>query len=237
MKIKRISDAVVRSFKMRLCHISDTHGGFPKLYGKYDCVVHSGDFFPNSHHVRAGNKIQEAAYQLEWLKGKISEMKPWLQGHPFLYVLGNHDFLHPGLMEYTLQSEGIKAIDLTDKIVTHEGVNFYGFPYVPAINGMWNYERETPEMQEEADKMVAQINVKYTDVLVCHAPIYKCLDLSYGNQVLGSNVIANTIDYKINNDMMPTTYLHGHIHESSGISIRKNMLVSNAAVTRHIIEV
>lgn len=223
---------------MRLCHVSDTHGGFPRLHGKYDAVIHTGDFFPNSQHVMSGNKVQEAVYQMEWLKSNVSNLKAQLQGHPFLFVLGNHDFASPEMIEEFLKSENVAAINLTNKLVIHDMVAFYGFPYVPAIGGNhWNYEREQPEMMDEVDKMVEVLNRSYVDVLACHAPIYQCLDLSYGNQVLGSAVIANALDYKVSKEMMPSFYLHGHIHEAHGLTIRNNMFVSNAATTYQIIEV
>lgn len=236
MKIKRVSDKVVRNFKMRLMHISDSHGGFPRLNGKYDAIIHTGDFFPNSRHV-FDNKNLEMAFQLEWLRDSIPLIKAWLQGHTFLYVPGNHDFLNHDLMEMELRSEGIEAINLTDRLFTFQGVNFYGFPYIPAINGAWNYEREIPEMQIEVDKMVEQLNKTHVDVLACHAPPYKMLDLSLGNQLLGSTVIADALDYKINKDMLPSYYLCGHIHEAHGVSVRNGVVFSNAATTYQIIEV
>lgn len=239
MKIRRVSDAFVRHFLLRICHLSDTHGGFPRLHGRYDAVVHTGDFFPNSHHVNDGNKVQEAVFQMKWLEENVGLLKQQLQGHPYLFVLGNHDFVHPSMVEAFLQGEGIKAIDLTDKVVEHNGVKFYGFPYIPAIDGRWNYERQTPEMQAEVDKMVEVLNneEKPVNVLACHAPLVRCLDLSYGNMVLGSSVIANALDYKIDEKKMPTHYLCGHIHEAHGVTLRNGMLVSNAAVTYQILEV
>lgn len=237
MKIKRISDATARNFKLRLCHVSDTHGKFPRLYGRYDAVIHTGDLFPNSHHVMSGNKTQEMSYQLQWLRDSLPEMKSWLQGHPFLYVPGNHDFLNSALLEFELRSVGIEAFDLTDKMLNFQGVNFYGFPYVPAINGMWNYERELPEMQKEVDRMIGDLNKTYVDVLACHAPPYRMLDLTMGNEIVGCQVIATALDYKISKDMLPAYYLCGHIHEANGMSVRNGMMVSNAATTRHIIEI
>src|ERR1019366_5702631 len=190
MKIKRVSDAGARKYRQRCCHVSDTHGGFPRLHGRFDCVVHTGDFFPNSHHVGNGNKTSEMAFQLQWLRDSIPDIKLWLQGHTLIYVPGNHDFLHHDLMEYELQSAGVKVYGITDRMIKYEGVSFYGFPYVPAIGGnFWNYEREIPEMQVEVDKMVTALNAEKVDVLLCHAPMNRCLDLSYGNELLGSSVI------------------------------------------------
>ena len=237
MKIKKISDSVSRKFRSRICHVSDTHGGFPILHGRYNIVVHTGDFFPNSHHCIERDKSREMKFQLQWLRDNIHHIKLWLNGHDFLYVPGNHDFLHPDLMEYELQSVGIRAYSLTDRLFTREGFTYYGFPYVPTIDGTWNYERDIPEMQAEVDKMVATINQNKIDILVCHAPPYACLDLSYGNEVLGSTVIANALDYKIARDMMPDYYLCGHIHEANGFRLRNGLLVSNAATTYQVLEI
>lgn len=221
---------------MRICHISDTHGHFPKLFGRYDVVVHTGDLFPNSHFVYV-DQAKERHFQLMWLRDNMHEFKVWLQGHPFLYVPGNHDFLDSSLLEFELRKEGLEAFDLTNKLLTFQGVNFYGFPYVPAINGMWNYERELPEMQDELDGLIDTLNKNYVDVLACHSPPYKVLDLSMGNELLGSTAISDALDYKISRDMQPAYYLCGHIHEANGVSIRNGMVVSNAATTRHILEV
>jgi len=221
---------------MRICHISDTHGQFPRLYGRYDVVVHTGDLFPNSHNV-GQNLAKEQAFQLQWLRDSMGEIKQWLQGRTLLYVPGNHDFLDSSLMEFEMHKAGLEAFDLTDKMLSYNDVNFFGFPYVPAINGMWNYEREIPEMEKEVEKLVAACNDQHIDVLACHAPLYKSLDLSMGNQILGSSVISNALDYKVARDMMPSYYLCGHIHEANGITVRNGMVISNAATTRHIIEV
>ena len=237
MKIKRVSDVTARNFKMRLCHVSDTHGNLPRLYGRYDVVVHTGDFFPNSHHVMQANKTREMEFQLQWLRDNEANFKGWLQGHTLLYVLGNHDFLHPELMSQELNGMGIKAINLTDNLVTFDSVTFFGFPYVPYIDGTWNFERHLPEMQVEVDKMVEVLNKTYVDVLCCHSPPYKVLDLTIGNEVIGSTAIADALDYKISKDMLPPVYLCGHVHEAHGMASRNGLLVSNAAITRHIIEV
>jgi Icc-related predicted phosphoesterase len=237
MKIERVSDKAARRFRMRIMHISDTHGTLPTLYGRFDLVLHSGDLFPNSHHRAEGNKNREMAFQLQWLRDTIPEFKKQLRGHPFLYVPGNHDFLHPDLMEYEMRSEGIEAIGLTNKITSYHNVNFYGFPYVPFIDGSWNYECQIPEMQVEVDKMVEQLNSTFVDVMTCHSPPFKSLDLTIGNEIIGSTVIANALDYKINKEMMPPTYLCGHVHEAAGITVRNGVLISNMATNQTIIEI
>lgn len=235
-KIKRVSDSVVKKFKTRICHVSDTHGGFPRLHGRYNVVVHTGDFFPNSANLGLG-KNAEAAWQLGWLRSNIDNMKLWLNSHEFLYLPGNHDFMPAEMMEFELQSAGIQAYCLANRLLTREGITYYGFPYVPTIDGSWNYERDIPEMQIECDKMAKALNETYVDVLCCHAPPYGVLDLTYGNEVIGSTVIANTLDYKISKDMLPPLLLCGHVHEANGLRMRNGQLVSNAATTYQIIEI
>ena len=233
--------------KLRCCHVSDSHGYFPKLTGAFDVVVHSGDLFPNKphdynsrmgdlHSNQSSNSVKEMAFQMDWLGNNISMLKKWLQGRDLLFILGNHDFVHNALVEQVLNSEGIKAISLHDKVVKYKDVSFYGFPYVPPINGLFAYERELPEMNEEVDKMVEALNQEYVDVLVTHTPLYKVLDLTRGNSAIGSSALSSALDYKINKDMRPSVMCCGHCHESLGVSIYGDILVSNAATTYNIIE-
>ena len=236
-KIKRISDTVMKNFRTRICHVSDTHGGLPKLHGRFDVVVHTGDFFPNSAALMSGNRTQEMAFQLQWLRKVTHDIKLWLNGRPLIYVPGNHDFLHPDLMEDELKDAGISIYGIADRLLTHEGITYYGFPYVPTIDGRWNYERDIPEMQKECDKMTDVLNKTKVDVLCCHAPPHGCLDLTYGNEAIGSTVINNMLDYKVESEMLPPIYLCGHCHEANGLRMRGSQLVSNAAVTYQILEV
>jgi len=221
---------------MRLCHVSDSHGQFLPMYGRYDVVVHSGDFFPDP----PGNpqfKDQVGLWQLDWLEHNIPAMKVWLNSSPFLFTLGNHDWADPTMMVQLLNNYGITAVCLHNKVIDYGNVHLYGFPYVPAINGQYNYEREVPEMKKEVRRMVNDINnADYVDILVCHAPPYQNLDLDISNQILGSPVIANALDYEINPDKMPSYYLCGHIHSANGISKRNDLVISNAARSKHIIE-
>lgn len=237
MKIKRISDQFVKkAHRLRILHISDTHGEFPIMKGKFDVVVHSGDFFPDFC-VSSSNKNVLMACQLDWLTQNIDNIKRWLCDTTLLYVLGNHDWLHPALMEKTLNDAGIKAINLHDKITTYEDVNFYGFPYVPEICGDFNYERVIPDMTIEVNKMVSTIQDTYVDIVVAHAPLYQILDLTHGGTAIGNSIMNTAFEYKLNKDMTPMYYLCGHCHEANGIAIKNGMLISNAARTAHIIEV
>lgn len=223
---------------MRILHWSDNHGHIPSsFHGKYDVNLNTGDFFPNSHWLGQGEIAKEQRFQLQWLRDNVHYLKEKLQGHPFLYIPGNHCMLPANLMEFELQAAGIEAYSLTDRIFTFKGVNFYGHPYVPYIDGGFNYERKLPEMQEEVNKMVTLLNSIYVDVLACHCPPYGCLDLAFTNTRYGCTCLANALDYKISKDMIPQVLLCGHVHDPCAVTMRNGLLVSNAATTQHIIEI
>lgn len=226
---------------MRISHVGDIHGNFNKLGGRFDIIVFSGDFCPDFYlsqfNCSESDKARVAALQLDWISDNISNIKQWTQHSPFLFILGNHDWIKPELVEFTLRSQGIEAISLNNKLVTYQGINFYGFPYVPAINGSFNYEREIPEMITEVDEMFKTLNQTHVDVLVTHAPLYKVLDITNGNYNIGNRVLSNMIDFKLSKDMIPNYLLCSHCHEARGMAMYNGMLVSNAAQTQNIVEI
>src|SRR5260370_30002414 len=155
---------------MRILHGSDTHGNFPKLRGFFDVVVHSGDLLPDSI-----DRSLSIKNQTDWVEEHINDFKTWLDGKPFLFTLGNHDFIPAELLEHILNSNGIKAYHLHDRIVSYGSANFYGFPYVPTIDGSYNYERmHGKDMVVNIDEMVSHLNQTYVDVLVAHCTPSNC---------------------------------------------------------------
>jgi Icc-related predicted phosphoesterase len=220
---------------MRICHYSDNHSLFLPLYGRYDAIISTGDFMPNSHHVFNGDRDKEARFQRQWLKDNIELLRQQLRGCDFLFVLGNHDFVDPEWMEQFLRSEGIMAYNLTNKLVPYAGINFYGFPFVPTIDGHWNYERAIPEMQQEVRRLVDVVNNNRVDVLACHCPPYDCLDIDKETH-WGNRIMNDALDYQIDKDKLPKYYFTGHCHQNYGIRMREGMLVVNSATVQHVIE-
>lgn len=221
---------------IRLCHVSDNHSLFAPLVGKFEAVVHSGDFFPNSNNVWT-SQIKELEFQYQWLRDNLPVIKDWLQGNPFLFTLGNHDFVDGDYMAGLLNSIGIEAYNLADRVTTFQRVNFYGFPWIPYIQGNWSYECTVSQMQPHIDRMVETLNQTYVEVIVAHSPMYGTLDFSKHNICLGSTQLANAFDLQIEKNMMPLAYLCGHIHEARGVSMRNGMLVLNSATTQNVIEI
>jgi 3',5'-cyclic AMP phosphodiesterase CpdA len=113
LKIKRVSDATAKKYKMRVCHISDTHGGFPKLSGRYDLVIHSGDFFPNSIAVTIGN---ESSYDKA------------LSDNPVVHKLGKTED-YPGGIVWQTPIEAREFIDSDRFLEINWGDNRPRYPH------------------------------------------------------------------------------------------------------------
>lgn len=221
----------------RLLHISDTHGCFPELQGRFDLIIHSGDILPTSMACMNSCKSGEIFFQERWLQTNANLLVEWLNGAPIIFIPGNHDFMSPASIEFILNKAGANSMNASNKLITFENINFYGFPYVPIINEMWNYERDIPEMLDEVEGLISFLNSTYIDVLITHSPLYGILDRTYSNLSVGNTVLTNSLDFKLNKDMNPVAMLCGHIHENNGISVKNGMLISNAATTQHIIEI
>lgn len=217
---------------LRLCHVSDTHGRFPRLLGAFDAVVHTGDMSPNFDY-----DSKEVSNQMTWWEQQITIMRARLGGRDFLFTLGNHDYFNGFWLEGMLISNGIRAKCLHDQVYTYGGVNFYGFPYVPPINGKYAFESTTDQMDIHLKEMENHLTNSYVDVIAAHCPPYGFLDLSVSGARFGNTQMNTFLDYKLPKERHPNYYLCGHIHDAHGLMMRDGMLISNAAVTHNIIEV
>ena len=70
---------------MRICHVSDTHGQLIPLYGNFDVVCHSGDFFPDAPG-KPQFKEEIGKWQLEWLEENMVDFTKWIGSNPFLFT-------------------------------------------------------------------------------------------------------------------------------------------------------
>jgi Icc-related predicted phosphoesterase len=229
-----------------LVHISDTHSTFPKLPGTDEIVVCSGDFFPNS--TRGIREIEEN-YQTQWLIENLPTFKKWIGNRKFLFCSGNHDFIDPCRI---LQQEGIRAVNITNTWREHNGISFYGFPYIPWIAGEWNYECHVPEMQRNVAKLKEVIATKGVDVLVAHCPPYGILDADFvikdDNNIIvpkwaehcGNRSLTNLLSYEmeeIPRELRPRYLLCGHMHGHYGRINTLGVTISQAATRTHVVEI
>ena len=78
---------------MKIAHFSDIHGHLDKIFAQdlagVDVVVNSGDFMPN---VSRGETEKEIPFQAKWFEKHIRKIVDWLDGRPFVSVMGNHDY-------------------------------------------------------------------------------------------------------------------------------------------------
>jgi Icc-related predicted phosphoesterase len=216
---------------MRIQHISDTHGYFPDLKGDFDAVIHSGDFFAN--HSWGPNRHwsvldMEKAWQTDWIKARTETIKEWLDGRPFLFCTGNHDFIDPCGF---LQEAGLTAINLDNKVTEFEGKTLWGMPWVPFDQGAWSHELRSAELKAEVQRMLDAFPDSRPDILVAHAPPHGILDDCLGT-CLGNPHLSNALNYTF--DQLPNLVLCGHIHERYGIQKLGDCTISNGSVAHFI---
>lgn len=230
---------------MKVAHVSDTHGYFPNIPKEAEAIIHSGDLCPN---LTRGNREIEVPYQSEWIENKSATFKDWIADRPFLFCRGNHDF-SPVICE-VLQRHSINAIDITSRKYVLNNIRFYGFPFIPYIDGEWSGECTSDQMAREVRKL-KDILKDGLDVLVAHAPPYGVLDADFVLRAgleqeivpdwaehLGNVQLTNLFSYSLEDAYHPQYLLVGHIHESGSSSISKlfDIKVSNAATRVNLID-
>jgi Icc-related predicted phosphoesterase len=218
---------------MKILHMSDTHGYIKHISEKYDIIVHSGDILPDFY-VPSGSKQILANNQLEWLYENANDIKSKINYKPFLFTTGNHDYLDSKIIESILIKCGVDAIDLTNKIISYNHLNFYGFPYIPYINGFFSNEKNPLEMEGECQLIESMLENYYVDVFVSHCPLKGILDKNKSGISCGCKQL-----YDIFSSLKdkPQCFLHGHVHNAYGEDYMDNMLINNAATKTKIINV
>lgn len=220
--------------KVRIAHISDTHGwAFDNTSCPDDVeiVVHSGDLLPNR---TFGIREIEVPFQTHWIEENAPRILDWLGGRPLVMVMGNHDFVR---FDVVVRCAGHAAsiIMLDSETERVRGVRFAGFPYVPFFNGDWNLELGEIELGLRFRPIEDAIDNGDIDVLVAHSPMYGVLDRNGAGTRCGSKRIRNAMSRR---QQLPKAYLHGHIHErGSQLHDWRGMLVSNAACAMNVFTV
>jgi len=121
--------------KMKILHLSDTHGlhGGLKKLPRADVVIHSGD-------VSRGGTVDEIAAFVEWLGGLDAPHK--------IFVAGNHDECLDGA---TVEGLPDGCHYLCHSGITIDGVKFWGVPMLLSdeISGF------TPEIPDGVDMLIS----------------------------------------------------------------------------------
>ena len=149
-----------KAFKMKILHISDTHGCHRQLHDlpQADIVVHSGDFTMNGSE-------QEALDFMNWFCDLPYPQK--------IFICGNHDDCLYGA---TIDGLDGNVHYLCNSGVEIDGVKFYG---VPMFMGDCISDRQTKHYANIPDD---------TDILITHTPPFGILDfddnINYGSEEL-----------------------------------------------------
>jgi Icc-related predicted phosphoesterase len=177
---------------MKIIALSDTHGFHDQItIPSGDVLVYAGDF--------------GVTYE-----SRLKQLVKWFakQPHPIkLFVPGNHDTLFETEWDNSREKLAEVGVDtLMNSGLTVDGTHFWGYPFVPPINGMWAFERDADFRRYASGKIPPTV-----DVLISHSPVYMTLDLAntgyrYGCPILEKKVLK----------VKPRVFICGHIHEAYG---------------------
>ncbi len=135
---------------------------------------------------------------------------------PLFYVLGNHDIRH--------RTPPAGCINITGRIMFHEGISFLGFSGSRWYNGNQNQYREH-EMRAQIRRLWFQLwRLKRLDVVITHSPPRGVHDEE--DRCHKGFTCYNTLI----NRHLPRFFIHGHIHRHFEKDSDRISLVGKTAV-------
>lgn len=193
---------------MRIAATSDIHGTLDDLEASIkesnpDVLVIAGDIHPCEFGVHAN----------EWFRRQFFPMIARLSCK-VVAIPGNHDFWLASHFESFNSPPNFAC--LVDRMLTIDGINFWGTPWVPYISGHWCFESE-----EGGDDMTDFLKEKFslipdcTDILITHSPMrfaetdYSLQRDPYRTRPFGSISLLNRLKQM---KRLPKVHLCGHIH-------------------------
>ena len=190
---------------MKITMISDTHNNHRDLGTlEGDVLIHCGDML---------RLFQDDS-------NSLADIDEWFGEQQFDLILcigGNHDHM--------LQDQANKhfrpfknAVYLQDEIYEHQGVVFYGAPWVPELEGHAFFQPD--EVLKQKWAMIPQ----ETDVLITHTPPLGILDQSSRGMRFGCRDLLNELPR-----VSPKLHCFGHVHNSTGVLEQGETTYVNAA--------
>ena len=182
--------------KLRIWHISDTHGyhNLLTIPKDIDIVIHSGDCSNNRSPVINNNEVLDF---IEWYKALPINYK--------IYVAGNHDTSIEAklITKETFNDEGIMY--LLNEAVNIEGLNIWGSPYTPEFCN-WAFNKRRDQLFDIWKQIPED-----THIVISHGPPKGVLDLAYDRnsklEYCGCKALKSRML-----DIQPDLCLFGHIH-------------------------
>lgn len=216
---------------IRILFVSDTHGpiqitSLPPR-SEFDIMCHAGDWFPDPNgRLRNADVV---GYQRDFLRYEASCLAAYLGDTPFVFTLGNHDFMNTSLVEEELRTNGVNVYNPNDRAkvisVREKTLSFRGFRYIPWIHGGFCGELDDVELKLRTNALKEED----FDVLISHCPPSGKLSRGFGNDHLRDNLLQPNA---------PLVNLVGHIHETGGrTEVINRTLVVNAAKKTVMVDV
>jgi len=192
---------------MRLVVVSDTHGQHEELGClEGDVLIHCGDFCDG---FRKDPRDVQAIDS--WFAKQRFEL--------ILCVGGNHDFAVENRISNG-KAVFQHALWLQDDSCVHQGVRFYGSPWLPHLQG-WAFYLPPDRLREKWSMIPDD-----TTVLVTHTPPLGILDLPRSRQVhCGCPDLLERVEV-----VQPRFHLFGHNHASAGVQEREATTFVNASI-------
>lgn len=210
----------MKTNKLRIWHISDTHGYHDQLVlpEDIDLIIHTGDC--SNSKIPAINEGEVYRF-IEWYS-KLDCMK--------IYSPGNHDT--------SIEHRLVRPKDFTDRNIMYlenediiiNGIKFTAIPYVPTFGVGWSFMKSREKLGKLWDTIPED-----TNVLLTHGPPKGILDLSenrdHSLEQCGDGALYKRIQ-KLPNI---THNLFGHLHSfktcrNHGIYHHNGITYSNACV-------
>lgn len=189
--------------KLRLWHISDTHGlaHLLTIPEDIDIVIHSGDSTNWKDEYKNHPEFENFIYWYSRLPIKYK-----------IYVAGNHDSaIERNIFDCKSLFKLNNIIYLENSVTEIEGIKIFGTPYTPTF-GNWCFMKNRAKMHEK----VWEHCPEDSDIVICHGPPKGILDLSYSP----SNQLEYCGDGAFKKKMLkiqPKLCLFGHIHNCEDI--------------------
>lgn len=190
--------------------IADTHGLHHQLtLPEGDLIIHAGD-------VSRRGEVHEIKDFLNWFQDLDYRYK--------IFIAGNHDFFFERSSKAEIDAlipAGV--IYLCDSGITVEGIRIWGSPVTPTFFN-WAFNRDRgADISRHWDLIPHD-----TQLLITHGPVFGILDKTVRGEHVGCEDLLKKVQ-----EIKPTYYIGGHIHESYGKAEANGTAYLNASVLDH----
>lgn len=195
---------------MKIVAISDTHGLHDRLeLPPGDMILHAGDLS------KRGEEREIVSF-LDWFQSLDYRYK--------IFIAGNHDFFfEKASTESIAQLIPSEVIYLNDSGVTIEGIRIWGSPVTPTFFD-WAFNRDRGAAISKHWELIPE----GTDILMTHGPVAGILDKTIRGEHVGCADLLKKVQ-----ELKPTYYIGGHIHEAYGHEEQGGTHFLNPALLDH----